>query len=100
MTALTCEDNQSNLPVADSEVRDTFFYASDDRDTLPGGLYAPGITNDNFHSIVQMVCVISDTFERRDDNGLRVERDDEQLGPGNYYIATNGRSFLLVYLHH
>jgi len=100
MTPLTCEDNQSNMPVAHSAVRDTFFYASDHCDTLLGGLYSPGMTNNNFHSIVQMVCVISDTFELRDDNGLRVERDDEQLRPGNYYIATNGRSFLLVYFHH
>ena len=100
MTPLICEDNQSNMPVARSAVRDTFFYASDHCDTLLGGLYSPVITNDNFHSIVLMVGVISDTFELHDDNGLRVERDDEQLRPGHYYIAHNGSSFLLVYFHH
>jgi len=62
MTPLTCEYNQSKVPVVRSPVRDTFFYASDDRDTLLGGLDSPGITNYNFDSIMQMVCVISDTF--------------------------------------
>jgi len=97
MTPLSCEeDNQPYALQPDrSSIRDTFFYASDDRDTQLGGLYtSPGITNDNFHSMVEIVCQFSDTFELRDDNGQLVERDDEQLLPGNYYIVTNGRSLL------
>jgi len=96
MTPLACEGNQSiTLPVDRSNIRDTFFYASDDRDTQLGGLYtSPGITNDNFHSMVEIVCQFSDTFELRDDNGQFVERNDKQLLPGNYYIVTNGRSLL------
>jgi len=72
---------------------------SNDRDTQLGGLYtSPRITNDNFYSMVEMVCVLDDTFELRDENGQLVERDDKQLRPGNYYIATDGRS--LLYFHH
>jgi len=95
MTPLTC-DNQPMIPPVDrSAIRDTLFYASDDRDTQLGGLYtSPGITNDNFHSMLEIVCQFSDTFELRDDNGQFVARDDEQLLPGNYYIVTNGRSLL------
>jgi len=44
--------------------------------------------------MAEIVCLFSDTFEIRDDNGQFVERDDEQLRPGNYYIAANGRSLL------
>jgi len=97
MTPLSCQDSQLRAPQAAdrSTVRDTFFYASDDRDTQLGGLYtSPGITNDNFHSMVEIVCQFSDTFELRDDNGQFVARNDEQLRPGNYYIVTNGRSLL------
>ncbi|KAG0133746.1 hypothetical protein HOY82DRAFT_584336 [Tuber indicum] len=79
------------MAVDRSTIRDTFFYASDDHDTQLGGLYAsPGITNDNFYSMVEIVCSFSDSFELRDDNGQLLERDDEQLQPGDYYIATNG----------
>ena len=78
-----------------STIRDTFLYASDDRDTQLGGLYtSPGITNDNFHSMVEMICLFSDTFELRDERGQLVQRDDEQLQSGDYYIVTNGRSLL------
>ncbi|KAG0135875.1 hypothetical protein HOY82DRAFT_479715, partial [Tuber indicum] len=55
-----------------------------------GGLYAShGITNDNFYSMVEIICPFSDTFDLHNDNGQLIERDDEQLQPGNYYIATN-----------
>jgi len=96
MTPLSCQDDQSYGPPGNRfSIRDTFFYTSDDRDTQLGGLYtSPSITNDNFHSIVEIVCQFSDTFELRDDNGQLVERDDEQLLPRNYYIVTNGRSLL------
>ncbi|KAG0134165.1 hypothetical protein HOY82DRAFT_577530 [Tuber indicum] len=70
-----------------STIRDTFVYASDDRDTQLGGLYtSPSITNDNFYSMVEIICVFSDTFELHNDKGQHVERDDKQLQPGDYYI--------------
>ncbi|KAG0124741.1 hypothetical protein HOY82DRAFT_633685 [Tuber indicum] len=53
-----------------SAMRNTFVYASDNRDTLLGGLCAtPGITPSNFHSMLEIICVFSDTFELRDNNG-------------------------------
>jgi len=97
MTPLSCQDSELSERLAEdrSGIRDTFFYASADPDTQLGGLYcSPGITNDNFHSMLEIVCQFSDTFELRDDNGRFVARNDEQLRPGNYYIVTNGRSLL------
>ncbi|KAG0133747.1 hypothetical protein HOY82DRAFT_584337 [Tuber indicum] len=92
MIPLTCHDNQPNMQLVDrSAMRNTFIYAADNRDALLGGLWAtPGITHSNFHSMLEIICVFSDTFELRDDNGQFVERDEEQLQPGSYYIATNG----------
>ena len=100
MTPLTYEDNQPNIPPVDhSTLRNTFFYASDDRDNQLGSLWVTlGITNHNFHSMVEIVCQFSDTFELRDNNGRFVGRDGEQLLPGNYYIVTNGRTLLFLSL--
>ncbi|PUU83146.1 hypothetical protein B9Z19DRAFT_1039877 [Tuber borchii] len=91
MTPQTCH-NQENIPPADrSTIRDAFLYASDDPNSLLGGLFtSPRISNDIFYSMVEIICVITDTFEIRDNNGQLIERDDDQLQPGSYYIATNG----------
>ena len=79
--------------------RNTFVYAAENPGTVLGGLWAtPGVTNANFHSMLEIICVLSDTFELHDQNGQLVEQDENQLQPGNYYIATNGRS--LMYFHH
>ncbi|RPA89310.1 hypothetical protein L873DRAFT_1722478 [Choiromyces venosus 120613-1] len=79
------------LPVDRSAMRNTFIYASDNPGIVLGGLWVtPGITNANFHSMPQIFCLFSDTFELRDHNGQLVERDEAQLQPGNYYIATKG----------
>ncbi|PUU72806.1 hypothetical protein B9Z19DRAFT_1008012 [Tuber borchii] len=77
-------------PVDRSGSRNTFIYASDNPDTVLGGLWVtPGITNANFYYMVKLFCVFSDTFELRDHNGQLIEEDENQLQEGNYYIATN-----------
>ncbi|KAG0135407.1 hypothetical protein HOY82DRAFT_600875 [Tuber indicum] len=86
------------MPLDHSAVRNTFVSSSNDPDTKLGGIYAsPGITNHNFHSMVEMICLFEENFVLRDESGDLVERDDYQLQPGNYYIATTGRS--LPYVH-
>ncbi|RPA95700.1 hypothetical protein L873DRAFT_1696889 [Choiromyces venosus 120613-1] len=71
--------------------RDTFIYASDDRDTELGGLYVTeGMTNANLYSMVEIFCIISDAFDLQDDREQLVERDEGSLRAGNYYIVTNG----------
>ncbi|KAG0135406.1 hypothetical protein HOY82DRAFT_576890 [Tuber indicum] len=63
------------MPLDRSAVRNNFVSSSNDPDIKLGDIYAsPGITNHNFHAM----------------SGELVERDDEQLQPGNHYIATNG----------
>lgn len=81
------------LPLNRSAWRNTHIYASDDRDTVLGGLWvAESITNTYLYSMVEIFCIFTDTFDLQDDSGRLVERDKQPLRPGNYYIITNGRS--------
>jgi len=85
-------DSQSNMELPD---RNTFVYTSKNPGTILGGLsVTPGITNANFQSMLEIVCVFSDSFELHDENGQLIKKDENQLQPGNYYIATKGRSLL------
>jgi hypothetical protein len=80
------------MPSADrSEWRNTFIYASNNRDTVLGGLWAtPGITNRNLYAMLDIFCLFSNPFELHDEDGRLVEMDEAQLQPGNYYIVTQG----------
>ena len=84
------------MPPANHAVgRDTFIYDSNHRDTLLGGLWtAEGITNANLYCMVEIICLLTDTFHLCDNNEQLVERDEKPLRPGNYFIASNGRSLL------
>ena len=77
--------------------RNANIYASDRQDNLIGGLWiAKGITNANLYSMVEIFCTFSDTFYLRHFKGQLVERDQHPLQPGDYLIATNGRSTLCL----
>ena len=84
------------MPAADcSAWRDTFIYPSDNHATIIGGLWAAeGITNANLYSMIGIFCSFSDTFDLYNKSERLVERDLQQLQPGNYYIVTDGRFFL------
>ncbi|KAG0642777.1 hypothetical protein HOY80DRAFT_1035529 [Tuber brumale] len=70
--------------------RDTFIYSSDDRNTVLGGLLASeGMSNRDLYSIVEIICIFTDTFHIQDDRGL-VENDAYALTPRDYYIVTDG----------
>ncbi|KAG0134051.1 hypothetical protein HOY82DRAFT_638852 [Tuber indicum] len=66
-------------------------YASDNHQTVLGGLWTVGgITNANIYSMVEIICLFSNTFDLRNEREQLVERDEQQLQPGKYYIVTNG----------
>ena len=84
-------------PPSGSVWRDVFIYTSDDSGNLIGGLWvAEGITNANLYSMVEIFCIFSDTFGLHYPNGKLVERDQNSLQPGGYFLATNGRSPLCL----
>jgi len=77
--------------------RNANIYASNRQGNLIGGLWiAEGITNANLYSMLEIFCTFSDTFYLRHFSGQLVERDQNPLQPGDYLIATNGRSALCL----
>jgi len=88
----TEEETYSNTPPLDrSAWRDTNIYSSNNRDKALGGLWvAEGITNANLYSMIEIFCFFTDTFSLQNDSERLVERDEQKLQPGNYYIVTNG----------
>ncbi|KAG0129281.1 HNH endonuclease-domain-containing protein [Tuber indicum] len=78
-------------PIDRSPWRNTYIYASDNRSTVLGGLWAAeGVTNANLYSMLQVFCFFTDTFDLLNSSDQLVERDGQQLQPGNYYIVTAG----------
>ncbi|PUU82145.1 hypothetical protein B9Z19DRAFT_1075639 [Tuber borchii] len=74
-----------------SIAHNTFIYSSDDLNVLLGGLWvAEGITNANLYSMMEIICIFSDTFDLQHHRGPLVERDNSQLQPGDYFVVTNG----------
>ncbi|KAG0638812.1 hypothetical protein HOY80DRAFT_905765 [Tuber brumale] len=90
--SVTGEDSQSDtLPADRSAWRDTYIYACDNRAPILGGLLASeGITNANLYSMLEIFCFFTDTYSLSDGHEQLVERDGQQLQPGNYYIVSNG----------
>ena len=79
--------------------RNTYIYASDNRSAVLGGIWAAeGLTNANLYFMLEVFCSFADTFSLCDDSERLIERDGQQLQPGNYYIVTAGECLLC--LHH
>jgi len=82
-------------PVNRAAWHNTSIRSSTNRGTKLAGLYAAvGITNANLYSMLEIVCIITSTFDLHDSTEQLVPRDNQQLQAGDYYIVTNGR-FLL-----
>jgi len=76
--------------------RDVHIYSANDPATVLGGLILTnGVTNANFHSMVDIIFIFGQDYFLRDEGGTEggttVQKDDHPLQPGNYYIVTNGR---------
>lgn len=72
--------------------RDVHIYNANDPATMLGGLVlTKGVTNANFYSMVEVFLFFDCDYFLRDEGGLVIQRDEEALQPGNYYILTDGR---------
>ncbi|KAF1816448.1 hypothetical protein P152DRAFT_464000 [Eremomyces bilateralis CBS 781.70] len=90
-----------------SRGRDIHIYDVNDRDTVLGGLILTnGITNANFFSMVEILVLFTSSFELRDEDDTKIERNDSQLQPGKYYItaadpfSVNNEPWLLRTISH
>jgi hypothetical protein len=75
-----------------SKGRDVHIYDAKDPTTVFGGLVLTnGITNINFYSIIEILVLFTSDFELRDEGDTKVERNDNPLQPGKYYIVSDGQ---------
>ncbi|KAF4627998.1 hypothetical protein G7Y89_g10152 [Cudoniella acicularis] len=71
--------------------RDIHIYDIKDPSTVLGGLILTnGVTNANFYSMVKIIFLFTSNFELQDKGNTKIEKDDDPLQPGNYYIYTTG----------
>jgi hypothetical protein len=75
-----------------SRGRDVHIYDLKDPTTILGGLILTnGITNTNFYSMVEILVLFMSNFELQDEGNTKIERNDEPLQPGRYYINAAGK---------
>lgn len=72
--------------------RDVHIYDASDRTTVLGGLILTnGVTNANFYSMVEILVLFTTAFELQNEEGTKIQRTDDPLRPGNYYIHAAGK---------
>jgi hypothetical protein len=70
-----------------SRGRDVHIYDAKDPTTVLGGLILTnGVTNTNFYSMVEILVLFMSDFELRDEDDTKIEKNDDPLQPGRYYI--------------
>ncbi|KAF2465657.1 uncharacterized protein BDR25DRAFT_239571 [Lindgomyces ingoldianus] len=70
--------------------RDVHIYSIKDPATVLCGLILTnGVTNANFYSMMEILLLLSNDFELRDEDDTKVERNDNSLQPGKYYIISD-----------
>jgi hypothetical protein len=89
-------ESESESPIpADTRTagRDVFFYYARNPTVCLGGLIlANGVTNANFHSMVEIALSIPEPYSLRNEDGDTVHRDARPLLRGKYYIVTDSKS--------
>jgi hypothetical protein len=72
--------------------RDVHIYDTNDRITALGGLILTnGVTNTNFYSMVEILILFTSTFELQNEDGTKIQKNDDPLQPGNYYVHAAGK---------
>lgn len=71
-----------------SQGRNVHIYDAEDRGTILGGLILTnGITKSNFYSMVEILLLFQSSFSIEDETSVTLERNEESLLPGNYYVV-------------
>jgi hypothetical protein len=79
-------------PADRSKGRNVHIYDAKDRTTVLGGLILTnGVTNVNFYSMVEILVLLTSGFELQDEDNTKIERNNNPLQPGRYYINTTGK---------
>lgn len=76
-----------------SRGRDVHIYDAKDHTTVLGGLILTnGVTNTNFYMMVEILIFFTASFEIQNEGGDTIERNDDPLQPGKYYIDAASKS--------
>lgn len=79
-------------PTDRSRGRDVHIYDAKDPTTVLGGLILTnGVTNTNFYSMVEIIVLFTADFELLDEGNTKIDRNDNPLQPGRYYINAAGK---------
>ena len=69
--------------------RNVHIYSANDTSTVIGGLIVTdGMTNSNFYSMVEITYILDNDYTLSSESGATVQRDDNPLQPGKYFITT------------
>ncbi|MCJ1256007.1 hypothetical protein MMC24_003826 [Lignoscripta atroalba] len=69
----------------------SIFAANDPTRTVLGGLVLTnGVTNQNFYSMIEILLVFQSAFFLQGEGGVVIERNNDPLQPGNYYVSSTG----------
>ena len=68
--------------------RSVHIYDLNKPNTEIGGLILlPGVTNSNFYAMIEIIVIFRGPFFLQDEKETKIERDDQPLQPGKYYIV-------------
>src|SRR5579862_6568641 len=71
--------------------RNVHIYDARDPNTAVGGfILTNGVTNANFYSMVEILCIFNSNYSLQDEGGTTIQRDDQPLRHGKYYIVADG----------
>ena len=86
------------MPSADrSAGRTVHIYDARDRGTVLGGLIlTDGLTKSNFYSMVEILLLFQSSFSIEQETSTTLERNEEPLPPGNYYIVAKSLNLILM----
>lgn len=79
------------MPLNRSVGRDVHIYDAKDPTIALGGLIlARGVTNANFHAMIEIFCIFEVSYILQGEDKAVIPRDDHPLHPGKYFIVTEG----------
>ena len=87
------------MPLDRSVGRDVHIYDAKDPNTILGGLIlARGVTNANFHTMIEIFCIFEASYILQGEDKLVIQRDGHPLRPGKYFIVTEGMQIFYTIL--
>lgn len=85
------------MPFNRSVNRDVHIYNAKDPNTILGGLrLTRGVTNANFHAMIEILCIFETHYNLQSEDKMVIQRDEHPLRPGKYFIGMQA-TFLYNY---